>query len=56
MRTHLAGDDFENTAFLEGMIECADLDLVSVTPYRLDGSEILNWKPKSKPELNERYM
>lgn len=48
MKTHLAGDDFENTSFLDDlktMIKRSGLELISVLPYGLNGSEILASKP-----------
>lgn len=48
MKTRLAGDDFENTSFLDDlktMIKCSGLELISVLPYGLNGSEILASKP-----------
>ncbi len=48
MKEKLAGDDFENTPYLDElkqMIECSGFELNSVAPYGLDGAEILARKP-----------
>lgn len=48
MKEKLAGDDFENTSYLDDltqMIESAGLELNSVVPHGLDGAEILARKP-----------
>ena len=48
MKEKLAGDDFENTPYLDDltrMIENSGLELNSVVPYGLDGAEILARKP-----------